>query len=47
MPDIVIVGTGPYGLSVAAHLRKRGLSFRIFGRPMDSWLAHMPKGMLL
>lgn len=47
MPDIVIVGTGPYGLSIAAHLRKRGLSFRIFGRPMDSWLAHMPKGMLL
>ena len=21
--------------------------FRIFGRPMDSWLAHMPKGMML
>jgi cation diffusion facilitator CzcD-associated flavoprotein CzcO len=47
MPDIVIVGTGPYGLSIAAHLRKLGLSFRIFGRPMDSWLAHMPKDMLL
>ncbi|MGD0568399.1 MAG: NAD(P)-binding domain-containing protein [Candidatus Sulfotelmatobacter sp.] len=47
MSDIVIVGTGPYGLSIAAHLRKLGLSFRIFGRPMDSWLAHMPKGMLL
>jgi cation diffusion facilitator CzcD-associated flavoprotein CzcO len=47
MTDIAIVGTGPYGLSVAAHLRKRGLSFRIFGRPMDSWMAHMPKGMLL
>jgi thioredoxin reductase len=47
MSDIAIVGTGPYGLSVAAHLRKLGLSFRIFGRPMDSWLAHMPKGMML
>jgi len=47
MTDVAIVGTGPYGLSIAAHLRKRGLSFRIFGRPMDSWLAHMPKGMLL
>jgi thioredoxin reductase len=47
MPDIAVIGTGPYGLSIAAHLRKRGLSFRIFGRPMDSWLAHMPKGMCL
>ena len=47
MTDVAIIGTGPYGLSIAAHLRKRGLSFRIFGRPMDSWLAHMPKGMLL
>ena len=47
MLDIAIIGAGPYGLSVAAHLRRRGIAFRIFGRPMDSWLAHMPKGMLL
>ena len=44
MLNTAIVGSGPYGLSVAAHLRHRGISFRIFGRPMDSWLAHMPKG---
>ena len=43
----VIIGGGPYGLSVAAHFRHQGISFRIFGRPMDSWVAHMPKGMLL
>src|ERR1700686_1548261 len=42
-----IIGAGPYGLSVAAHLRRKGIPFRIFGRPMDSWRAHMPKGMLL
>jgi thioredoxin reductase len=42
-----IIGAGPYGLSVAAHLRRNGVPFRIFGRPMDSWLAHMPKGMML
>jgi thioredoxin reductase len=47
MLDIAIVGAGPYGLSVASHLKRRGVAFRIFGRPMDSWLAHMPKGMLL
>lgn len=45
--DVAIVGAGPYGLSIAAHLRACGASFRIFGRPMDSWLARMPKGMLL
>ena len=45
--NTAIVGAGPYGLSIAAHFRRRGIPFRIFGRPMDSWLAHMPKGMML
>lgn len=47
MIETAIVGAGPYGLSIAAHLRSRGVPFRIFGRPMDSWLAHMPNGMML
>src|SRR5580698_4594150 len=47
MLSTTIIGAGPYGLSVAAHLRRSGIPFRIFGRPMDSWLAHMPKGMML
>src|SRR5437899_2681754 len=47
MLNVAIVGAGPYGLSIAAHMRQRGIPFRIFGRPMDSWLAHMPKGMML
>jgi thioredoxin reductase len=47
MLNTAIIGAGPYGLSVAAHFRQRGIPFRIFGRPMDSWLAHMPKGMML
>ncbi len=47
MINTAIIGAGPYGLSVAAHLREHGIPFRIFGRPMDSWLAHMPKGMKL
>jgi thioredoxin reductase len=47
MQEVAIVGAGPYGLSIAAHLRKRGLSFRIFGPPMDTWISHMPKGMCL
>src|ERR1700686_2792024 len=47
MINTVIVGAGPYGLSLAAHLGQKGISFRIFGRPMDSWISHMPKGMML
>jgi hypothetical protein len=50
MPDIVdvaIVGAGPYGLSLAAHLRAAGMSFRIFGKPMRTWRDHMPRGMQL
>lgn len=47
MINTAIIGAGPYGLSVAAHFRRQGIPFRIFGRPMDSWLAHMPKGILL
>jgi len=47
MLDTAIIGAGPYGLSVAAHFRRSGISFRIFGRPMDSWLNHMPQGMML
>ncbi len=47
MVDVAIVGAGPYGLSIASHLRHAGVSFRIFGRPMDSWRDHMPKGMFL
>jgi thioredoxin reductase len=47
MLDTAIIGAGPYGLSIAAHFRRRGIPFRIFGRPMDSWRAHMPKGMCL
>jgi hypothetical protein len=45
--NIVIIGAGPYGLSIAAHLRARGLGFRIFGKPMGNWQHKMPRGMLL
>jgi thioredoxin reductase len=47
MLNTAIIGAGPYGLSIAAHFRRSGIPFRIFGRPMDSWLEHMPKGMML
>jgi cation diffusion facilitator CzcD-associated flavoprotein CzcO len=45
--EVAIVGAGPYGLSLAAHLAAARVETHIFGRPMDSWLSHMPEGMLL
>jgi hypothetical protein len=45
--DVIIIGAGPYGLSIATHLQSAGVSFRIFGKPMDSWKNSMPPGMLL
>jgi cation diffusion facilitator CzcD-associated flavoprotein CzcO len=33
----VIVGAGPYGLSLSAHLAARKVKHRIFGRPMQFW----------
>ena len=45
--DVAVIGAGPYGLSIAAHLRAQGVDFRIFGRPMDTWRSNMPKGMRL
>jgi cation diffusion facilitator CzcD-associated flavoprotein CzcO len=45
--DVAIIGAGPYGLSVAAHLKAAGVNFRVFGKPMGFWRNHMPKGMHL
>jgi lysine/ornithine N-monooxygenase len=44
---VVIIGAGPYGLSIAAYLRALGVPLRIFGEPMQSWREHMPRGMAL
>ena len=45
--DVAIVGAGPYGLSLAAHLRAAGVEVRQFGQPMHLWRAQMPRGMFL
>jgi thioredoxin reductase len=46
-PDVVVVGAGPYGLSLGAHLRANNVNFRIFGNPMHTWREQMPKAMFL
>jgi len=45
--EVLIVGAGPYGLSISTHLRGRGIDHLIVGRPMDTWRNHMPAGMYL
>jgi thioredoxin reductase len=45
--DIAIIGAGPYGLSLGAHLSAAGLSVRVFGQPMHTWRTGMPEGMVL
>ena len=44
--DVAVVGAGPYGLSIAAHLAGRGIEHRIFGPPMKFW-RDMPAGINL
>lgn len=43
---VVVIGAGPYGLSVAAHLRASRVPSVVFGKPMAFW-QRMPRGMKL
>jgi cation diffusion facilitator CzcD-associated flavoprotein CzcO len=43
---VAIIGAGPNGLALAAHLRDRGVEHRIFGSPMQTW-RDLPTGMNL
>ena len=44
---VAIIGAGPYGLSLAAHLSARGIEHRIIGAPLAGWEHRMPDGMFL
>jgi cation diffusion facilitator CzcD-associated flavoprotein CzcO len=45
--DTLIIGAGPFGLSLAAMLSSVGIDHLVVGAPMSFWRAHMPDGMLL
>jgi thioredoxin reductase len=45
--DVAVIGAGPYGLSLAAHLSAHQVEYRVFGKVMASWKDNMPPGMLL
>lgn len=41
--DVAVIGAGPFGLSIAAHLQDRAV--RLFGQEMETWRERMPRGM--
>ncbi len=45
--DLLVIGAGPFGLSLAAHARALGLSTIVLGKPMGFWKENMPRGMYL
>jgi hypothetical protein len=45
--DVAVIGAGPYGLSLGAHLSSAMVDTRVFGRPMSFWRRNMPKAMRL
>jgi hypothetical protein len=47
LASVAIIGAGPHGLSVAAHLDRAGIDTTVFGTPMAFWDTQMPRGMLL
>lgn len=45
--EVAVIGAGPYGLAVGAHLKAAGVETRVFGEAMSFWRKNMPKGMYL
>lgn len=47
MLDVMIIGAGPFGISLAAHAAGNGLEYKLFGYPMDFWKNQMPQDMFI
>jgi FAD-dependent urate hydroxylase len=45
--ELLVIGAGPYGLSIAAHAKDSGLDVAVVGETMAFWKHNMPRGMLL
>lgn len=45
--NFLIIGAGPFGLSMASYCKRYGMDYLIVGKPMSFWKKHMPKGMIL
>ncbi|THF83305.1 NAD(P)-binding domain-containing protein [Cohnella fermenti] len=47
MTDLIIIGAGPYGISLAAHAQAAGLTYVLLGKPMSFWQDQMPQTMFI
>lgn len=45
--SLLVIGAGPYGLSVAGRALERGIDTLVVGRPMGFWKDNMPEVMFL
>jgi FAD-dependent urate hydroxylase len=45
--ELLVVGAGPFGLSLAAYAIDLGVCTLVAGKPMEFWKDHMPQGMYL
>lgn len=45
--EVCVIGAGPFGLSISAHLSALGIDHLIVGRPMDTYRSRVPEGMLM
>ncbi|WML49721.1 NAD(P)-binding domain-containing protein [Neobacillus sp. PS3-34] len=47
MLDLIIIGSGPFGISLASHAVSNNLQYKLFGYPMDFWRNQMPQDMFI
>ena len=45
--SLLIIGAGPFGVSMAAHAKHLGIDFILVGKSMEFWKTNMPEGMYL
>ena len=45
--EVLVIGAGPFGLSISAHLHSLGISHQIVGQPNGTYRSHVPVGMNL
>ncbi|MEQ9618768.1 MAG: NAD(P)-binding domain-containing protein [Deltaproteobacteria bacterium] len=45
--DLLIIGAGPFGLSMASYGEHHGIDYLVVGKPMSFWKENMPEGMYL
>ena len=45
--ELLIIGAGPFGISMSAFCLQNNIPHKIVGKPMDFWKNNMPEGMKL